>query len=491
MQRRMLVCLGLLLALCAVGMVIAMFCLRESIGELSRVAESHRIQSMRTRLASTAVSLQSNLLTYFDGNGQGNQDLVLSRFEDAQNQCNGCHHEPMVQAELDALRSSFDAYKSTAADLGFTDVGRAGERPDDVVGNRAEELASKLAQRATDLAERAGAHLVLQGADAASSIRHAWVILFATLIGAVGIGGLVALHLERRLSRPIAALLDGIEQARSGNVPRPLPVDADREFKVLAKAFTDAYRSLDSAHANMIQTEKIAATGRLAAGVAHEIGNPLASISATVQVMKRQAPADGNGKQLDLIMGEINRISRIIRELLQFSRPSEQTVRECLDVCELLDRTTSLLGYDRRAKGVQLDCHIRHPCLVNGDADQLLVVFTNVILNAFDALDGRERDDAALTITGERDDDTAVIRFEDNGTGMTEDQRARAFEPFFTTKAPGVGTGLGLWTSYRIVEQHDGQIELTSSPGVGTTVTIRLPFCQRETGVFASAGDGI
>jgi signal transduction histidine kinase len=479
----MLLCLGLLLALCLAGIVVAMLCLHRSVNHLTRVTAYHQIQSMRSELASGAVDIHSNMVAFLDGRRQGNPGLAEHNFEEALDECASCHHEPEVEASLLAIREDYLAFRDAAEDLEVRDSARPHRlrRPArrDALEHRLEALAQHLARHTTELAEQAEQHVAYRSAHAEASIRNAWLVLIGTSLGALLIGGFVAFHLHHRLTQPISHLLKGIEHSRDGDPAGHFSFQADTEFRALADAFEDAYKTLDTARGRMIKAEKLAATGRLAAGIAHEIGNPLASISAAAQVMGREHKAERDRRQVELIMQEIARISRVIRELLTVSRPSMEAAHVSVDIHALLDRTTSLIQHDRRGKNVQLVCQYEQVPTVTGDPDQLLVVFTNIILNAFDAVSTRGDSRGLLTITSNREGEQVVVRFEDNGTGMNEEQMAKAFEPFFTTKEPGVGTGLGLWTSYRVVQQHNGSIDLQSRPGTGTTVTVRLP-CQQS-----------
>ena len=115
------------------------------------------------------------------------------------------------------------------------------------------------------------------------------------------------------------------------------------------------------------------------------------------------------------------------------------------------------------------------PKIVRANADRLVVVFTNIMLNAFDALSGREDGDKALKVSAARSDQRVILRFEDNGPGMTEEQIANAFEPFYSTKEPGAGTGLGLWICYDTIRRYGGEIRIESRPGEGTTVVLEIP----------------
>ncbi|UCC28731.1 MAG: hypothetical protein JSU86_11075 [Phycisphaerales bacterium] len=497
MRRRIIICLGLLLTLCLLGDVIAMVCLAESVDELTGIADAYRIQSMRAELASSAVHVQSDVLAYLDGrrSAVGRKDAAVQQFADAHRQCNECHHEAWVQRDLNALGAAFAAYRKTVGEVAARDAERA---PDGQAKSRSglierqlQELSERLVQQTTDLAHSAARHVTVQSTDATISVRNAWLVLSGTLGVAMLVGGFVAFHLERRLTRPVASLLEGIEHARQGDLAHQFSFDADEEFRRLAHAFEDAYRSLDTAHAKIVQGEKMAAVGRLAAGVAHEVANPLASISAVAQVMRRQPSAEDQGIQINIIMEEIGRISRIIRELLTFSRPAAGAAYDRVDIGALLDRVTVLLAYDKRAEKVRLICHRENAPFVWGDADRLLLVFTNIVLNAFDAVSSRGKGDGTLTISSRHEENCVAIRFEDDGPGMNEEQLARAFEPFFTTKEPGVGTGLGLWVSYRVVQEHRGGIELQSRKGTGTTVTVKLPAAQPGQDVLTAGANGI
>jgi len=263
---------------------------------------------------------------------------------------------------------------------------------------------------------------------------------------------------------------------REGDLTHRVAIKGDEEFQALGNAFNQAYAGLKQAQDSMVQAEKMAAVGKLAAGVAHEVNNPLASISSVVQIMQRNTASETEKKQFGLIMGEIARISRIVRELLAFSRPIHRERYDEVHIDALLDHAAHLLQYDKRSNQIQVDIsHGADACPVRGDSDRLLLVFTNIMLNAFDAMDGAMNRSARLRIASRCRGDSLVVAFEDNGPGMDQNLVHNAFAPFFTTKNPGEGTGLGLWICYQIIENHDGTIRIDSEVGKGTTVTITLP----------------
>ncbi len=480
MRRRIIISLGLLLCLCLLGDAIAMYSLNSSISQLSGVAQSHRIQSMRAELVSSGVRMERDLLAHLAGHDLDSKQRSdsVERFETSVDRCTRCHHEPPVQAELDEMYQTFAAYQAGAERLfETTDV-----KDRAVLEVWAMQLAHRLVEETTRMADRAGSHMVVQGVDAAAGIHSAWKILTVTLVAVLIAGGIIAFHLERRLTVPVADLLAGIDRIRDGDMAHRLAIHGDEEFRALGNALNHAYTNLQAAHDSVLQAEKLATAGRLAAGVAHEVGNPLASISSIAQMMLRKPSSPQQAEQIDLIMQEVARISRIVRELLTFSRPGRVREHGPVDVEAMLRHSTNLLEYDKRAENVKITC-TPEPSLpaVHGSEDRLLLVFTNILINALDAISADNGRSGAVDIMATTRDGSVVVEFADTGPGMSKEQVAEAFEPFFTTKDPGVGTGLGLWVCYQVVREHDGSIEINSTPGSGTAVTVTLPVGNGET----------
>lgn len=473
MRRRILVCLALLLALCLLGDAIAMVCLRSSIDRLGGLAESHRIQTLRSELASSGVRLELDLLALIDApaSGDGSRELPdLERFEDSIESCSGCHHDEWIQAKLDTLRATFDECRERIALVANHGVETI---PADEMTL---SLAREVVRQSTEMADLAAKHLVARSTDVEASVRRAWVALSVTIVASLIVGGVIAWHLKRRLTRPVEALLDGIERVRAGDIDHRFKIDADEEFRELGDAFNRANASLKNAQEGMLQAEKMAAVGQMAAGIAHEVGNPLASISSVVQMMRREAKTDGERDHLNLIMHHIGRCSQVVRELLTFTRPAPEKPTGEVDINRLLDDTVSLLRYDRRAKNAKIVCHYDEDIrLDRGDSDRLQLVFTNIVLNAFDAMAVCRNGDSRLEISAFKSGEKIVLRFADNGPGMNEEQLRNAFEPFYTTKEPGQGTGLGLWICYQVVRKHGGDIRIEKSDSGGAAVIIELP----------------
>ncbi len=228
--------------------------------------------------------------------------------------------------------------------------------------------------------------------------------------------------------------------------------------------------------ASLAQAEKLAAVGQLAAGVAHEINNPLTAIIANAQFLKEDlSPTDDSYQSAELIARAGERAARVVRRLLDFAR-QEEVKRQMVDINASLCESLILLSHQLSSAQIQVVTQLE-PQLppINANADHIQSIWLNLLVNAKDALSnqpGVRRIEALSCQQG----DQVEVRIIDNGPGVPEEQLPYLFHPFYTTKSPGKGTGLGLFTSYRTVEQHGGQIDVVSEPGQGTMVTVRLPI---------------
>lgn len=223
----------------------------------------------------------------------------------------------------------------------------------------------------------------------------------------------------------------------------------------------------------LIHHEKLAAVGSLAAGVAHEIGNPLASLSSLVQVRLRRASDQAERADLELILDQVDRMNRTVKSLTRAARGSNGGKRRVL-LQDLVARAVELVRYDPRARGVSLvvkpdpsapPLHI--------DEDMWLQLLMNLLVNALDAVAGVSDPEIIVAISSSPE--AVTLDVSDNGCGMTEEVRARATDPLFTTKAPGSGTGLGLHQVAEVVARHGGDLEIGSSARGGAEIRIVVP----------------
>ncbi|MEJ5304452.1 MAG: PAS domain S-box protein [Ignavibacteria bacterium] len=232
----------------------------------------------------------------------------------------------------------------------------------------------------------------------------------------------------------------------------------------------------------LIHAQKMESMGLLASGLAHEVGNPLASISSLVQVIQRTNKDEFTNQKLELIKSQINRISKIIRDLVNFSRQSTYELQST-EINKVLKSAIEIARVSKKAKGInfveEYGSNIPILYLV---PDQLQQVFLNILINAIDALciDADRmiyfNPNPQIVAKTYRDENKVYISISDNGIGMSESTMEKIFDPFYTTKKVGEGTGLGLWVSYNIIKSFQGEIRVNSTEGEGSTFTIVLPI---------------
>ncbi|NTV58013.1 MAG: response regulator protein, partial [Deltaproteobacteria bacterium] len=224
--------------------------------------------------------------------------------------------------------------------------------------------------------------------------------------------------------------------------------------------------------------DKLSSLGRMAAGIAHEINNPLAGILLYSSNLVKKVPETGPLKKgLEVIIHETIRCRGIIQDLLEFSREREP-VKSLADINGVINKALSILANEFRLNRISLEKRLSDNLPnVLIDVNQIEQVFINFFMNAIEAIQGQGQ----VSVRSYKDEDNqgVVVEIEDSGMGIPQEHLERIFEPFFSTKPKG--TGLGLAVNYGIIQKHGGQIRVSSQPGRGTTMTIRLPYDQVKT----------
>jgi two-component system NtrC family sensor kinase len=314
------------------------------------------------------------------------------------------------------------------------------------------------------------------------------LITGAGMVLAVGLGYVLA----NKIMRPVNQLIRASIQVSRGDLSPEIGPISTGEIGVLQRTFREMLGSLrewderrraESEHM-LIQSEKQASLGKLAAGVAHEINNPLTGVlTYTHMLLRRKDLTEEVRSDLETIAQATERVRKIVKGLLDFSRQTRLD-REPTDVNRLVRSTVSLLENQALIKGVDL---IFEPGeglpMVTLDRSQLQSVLLNIVVNAFDATKPGDRITVTtgVAVSTDRDDQKGVeISVADTGCGIPPENLDKLFDPFFTTKEVGQGTGLGLAVSYGIVERHGGMIRVQSKVGQGSTFTIRLPADERR-----------
>jgi two-component system, NtrC family, sensor kinase len=247
----------------------------------------------------------------------------------------------------------------------------------------------------------------------------------------------------------------------------------DREaMAALIEQLRTVNRDLEVAQQGLIRSEKLAGVGRLAAGLAHEIGNPLQIIMGYAELLRRAPVSQPNSEILDRMDQEMKRIHEILQRLLEFASPTRKVVASC-DLNAVVQDCGSLVRGRKGFRNVEFE-YVLDPELscIDTEPEKIRQVLVNLIFNAADAI---PESGGKIILRTRKADDSVEIQVEDTGAGIPEDDREKIFDPFFTTKEPGKGTGLGLAVCLGLVESLGGSIDVESQEETGTVVTVRLP----------------
>jgi len=232
--------------------------------------------------------------------------------------------------------------------------------------------------------------------------------------------------------------------------------------------------------AQLMRSEKLAALGVLAGGIAHEIRNPLAVVSTAAQLLlEKPLSREVQLECADKMHRGVQRASNVIESLLRFARPTQQGRKRSLNFVRVTDEALKLVENQLKLEQIQLRARLPDvPLILQGEAGLLQQLVTNLVLNAANAMPAGG---GVIEVSLIRNGSQAVLRVTDTGKGIPPTDLPKVFDPFFTTMPVGKGTGLGLSISYAIVQQHEGKIDLISQVGKGTTVTVTLPLEDGET----------
>jgi two-component system NtrC family sensor kinase len=284
---------------------------------------------------------------------------------------------------------------------------------------------------------------------------------------------LIGYVLAITISRPIIRLREVSNAVASGDLDQQTGLSRPDEIGDLARSFDSMVVQLKDRTAELIQSEKLSAIGQMAAGIAHDVKNPLAVVKGMSEELKDDFQSDPQMLEyLEMISKNADRANVIISDLMKFSRESKFE-KDYLNLFDTVDSAVRLTEYLARKGKVKVEV-IRggDKLMLYYDPQHIEQVVINMIQNAIQAMP----EGGKLTLAVGKYNQSAVIQFQDTGVGIPEENLRKIFDPFFTTKPLGEGTGLGLSVSYGIIKNHDGDIRVQSQVGKGTVFTIRLPL---------------
>ena len=332
------------------------------------------------------------------------------------------------------------------------------------------------------------------------------------IVSIVILSFMLSLLLTRFVNRPIDKLLAATKTAAHGNLDQAVSIRTHDELGELSESFNNMIselkrsrdaieewtqtlehrvkertQELQQVQDQLIRAGKMVALGELAAGVAHEINNPLTGVLTFSSLMLKKVDENHPWKKdLENIVQQTTRCRNIVRGLLDFARQRKPDKKEW-DIHTIINQTVSLVENQARFQNIKINKEFKTDMpLLFIDADQIQQVFMNIIINAADAMTG---DGGILTIKTNLKDGIAEVSFTDTGCGMSKEHLSKLFAPFFTTKETGKGTGLGLAISYGIIQSHNGDIDVESEVGKGSTFRIKLPI-EKQNGELGRSGEG-
>jgi signal transduction histidine kinase len=403
-----------------------------------------------------------------------------------------------MKASIEKIRvemaSNIGAEKVALLDRSLSEyehlVGQLGQRGDDsrtaAQRKQEEQTVERIRMIAREIQVYVEGNAKKERSDIDTILRISAVLLFVTLGIIVVAGTIINFQLAKSIVTPIQDLERITKKIARGDFTESIKVRGHDEIAALAESFNQMEDKLDQAmtaldeiikqlrekQSQLVEAEKLAGIGKLAAGIAHEINNPLTSVLTFSNLMLEQCPPDDpRHNRLKLMVKETDRARTIVRQLLNFGR--ESVIKPVkININQPVTEITESLVAQEAFKGIELSMRLADGLPeVYADPAQVGQVVLNILLNAIHAITPPGRVEV-VTRMGEK---CVEVVFTDTGKGIAEEHMHKIFDPFFSTKAATKGTGLGLAVSYGIIKKHGGDIAVQSAVGKGTTFTVRLP----------------
>ncbi len=303
------------------------------------------------------------------------------------------------------------------------------------------------------------------------------ITLFLFII-AIGI----STYLSSKITKPINEIVSATNLVGIGDFSQRININTGDELETLGTNFNRMVENLEKSKAELektfeklLQTEKFTAIGTLSAGLAHELNNPLSGIYNLLKILKtKELPEEKREEYFRVIFESLDRVQNIVRRLLDYTRKEDDGLIENINIRDLIKNSLLLIPSTTSETLLHFVDHLPPSGgIVYGNKEQLQEVIMNILLNALYAI--KDKPDGKIIIEGTLNNGMVHITITDNGDGIPATIKHRIFDPFFTTKPAGMGTGLGLPLSLRIIEKHGGELYVESIENVGTTVKILLP----------------
>jgi nitrogen fixation/metabolism regulation signal transduction histidine kinase len=484
MKKKIIFAFFLLFLLFLAGIVTTLHIINKTTTNLTALLLLHKVEVIRQDLVINVQAVQSNLYTI--GTSFGKEldiivDNVLTLRERAQT-CSDCHHEPKIAGEILNLQELTKQYEEA---LSYFITSTADTQRINRLQTFAADIGDSIIGKSQWMAMTANETLRKKTTAAMAEVTASKKILTGTLIFAFITGIIFSLYFIKSITEPVAELLSATRKIKAGRLQYRIEEKLKDEFGELADSFNDMAVSLQEQYTKLQQTERLAVVGELAAGMAHEIKNPMAGIKVSMEVLSQDSPLPPEDKEVLLrVINEIDRITNMLKGLLSYARPPKPKMIS-MDVNQILESTIKSARLSLRSpkyKTKTPEGQIKFVTdfnpdlsLIVADPNQLQQIFLNLILNAVDSIYSVSDRQGVITIqTRQLSDESVQITISDNGRGIDNKSLEEVFKPFFTTKSQG--TGLGLAICKRLIEQHNGSIDVANnSEGEGVTFSLTFP----------------
>jgi signal transduction histidine kinase len=482
MKKKIIIGLSIFVMFFLVGGIYIITTTETVTSRLNNLIKLHQVEILREHLLIQIKRVQSNLYLKNTLNAMTIDTVIadVRNMEDLVETCFSCHHSKNELERLKSLRLKIWEYKDS---LSRVMTIRANISRLETEEENAFKIGERLIARVNNMISTTNLRLDAKTTSVLREVAHTKIILYILVASGPLAIAVLAIILIKGFTKPVSALLDATRKLKGGNLDYRIE-DLKDEFGEVAASFNEMAGSLKEQMFKMQRTEQMVVLGELAAGLAHEIKNPLAGIKVSVEVLSKELNISKEDRAVVLkVINEVKRIELLMNSLLNFAKPSKPQLA-VVDMNDLIDKTVafslkhpSLSSNTSTKISVSKDFDKRLPETM-ADPMQLQQAFLNLLLNAIDAM----QDGGTLAVKTSYAAEVNAIQIDisDTGRGIDEKVIDKIFQPFFTTKSKG--TGLGLAITKRLIEQHAGDICVENKPDRGTIFHISLPVERVEKG---------
>lgn len=469
MRKRIITALGLILLVFIAGTAYILIATEVSRASLNKLITLHQVQILRDDLLIYLERIQRDL--YLRGTQYGRS--VGNIMDDTEklnlsiNKCFSCHHSDDIRGQLANLRLTTEGFINRVRLI-------AGSSKEESFVGETISIGERLIAATNQLIMKTNSNLARRTTEILNYIDSIIIVLYIFIVLGFLTTIVMTLRIERSLVKPFEELLKGSESFSKGDLNYRIPETLPDEFTMLARSFNKMAEELRGHIDDLRKAEQMQIMAEVAAGLAHEIKNPLTGIKGTLEVFSREMNLSEEDKAVfEETLFQIKKIDVLTKSFLEYARPpSPQCIKSCIN--EVINTTISFLLRHNLHKNIEkvkiakeLDESLPE---IRIDPIQMQQVFLNLAINALDAMP----EGGTLSFKTSHDDKSITVDVSDTGHGLDEEIKDKVFQPFFTTKTRGLGIGLSI--SKRFIEQHGGKITVLESNKKGTTFRVIFPI---------------